>query len=235
MIEEILDILFPPFCNVCKKKTVNRFLLCNCCLTIVRKITSPLCTVCGLPFEVREGQDHKCSACLKSLFTFSSARSIAEYDVPVMTLLHKLKYNYDTSVDKSLLKIAETFDFSGYEECELILPIPLYVSRLKQRGVNQAFHLAKLFFENRGEDIHNNILVRVNNTVSQTSLSGSERKKNVKGAFKVKNTEVIENKRICLVDDVFTTGATVNECSRCLMSAGAAEVRVLTFARVRLR
>lgn len=229
----ILEILFPLRCSACGAKTKNSWLLCDECLSDTSYLSSPLCTICGTPFSEGVGVDHVCEECLRSPPSYSFARSLVEYEGAVVTLLRNLKYKCDISVRRSLLKIAETCDFKEFEECDLIIPVPLHKSRLRSRGLNQALFLARIFFLKRAEDIDLRSLVRIKNTRSQTALDVRGRKRNVKNSFEVLSSEHIENKKICLVDDVFTTGSTVRECCRVLKKAGAKEVKVLTFARVR--
>lgn len=161
------------------------------------------------------------------------ARAIAFYADPVSSLLHQLKYKFDTTVIPPLLKITQGFDFSPYKNCNVIVPVPLHFKRLKKRGLNQALVLAQLFFPDKTNFIQNDVLVRVRDTQSQTSLNEIERRKNLKSAFFVKNESVIRNSSVCLVDDVLTTGTTVTECSKALKKAGAAQIKVVTMARVK--
>jgi len=161
------------------------------------------------------------------------ARAVTFYAAPVSTLLHRLKYEFDTTAVPPLLKIAQTFDFSPFETCDIIIPVPLHPRRLKMRGLNHALVLARLFFPNKKEFVYNNILVRTLDTTSQTTLNGAARRKNLKAAFSVENKDVIEGMSVCLVDDVFTTGTTITECSKALKEAGATKVKVLTMARVK--
>ena len=198
----------------------------------VSYLVSPLCVCCGDSLPGNTEGDHFCENCLRTPPSFSVARGIALYQNPVKQLLHNLKYNFDTTTLGPLLLIAQSSDFSTFESCDIILPVPLHSKRLKRRGMNQALFLARLFFPERKEDIYTDVLVRERPTISQTSLDLQGRKKNLSDAFTVKNIDIITNKVICLVDDVFTTGATVEECSRSIIAAGGTEVRVLTLARV---
>ncbi len=161
------------------------------------------------------------------------ARAVTYYEEPVRTLLHKLKYSFDTSTVEPLLKIAQGFDFSAFESCAVFVPVPLFPGKLRQRGLNQALLLTRIFFPCRDEHIVADALVKIRQTASQTELDRSGRRKNLKGAFAVKRPEIIKNMKICLVDDIYTTGTTVTECTTTLKQAGAAEVMVLTLMRVR--
>lgn len=161
------------------------------------------------------------------------ARGIAYYEEPVRSLLHNLKYSYDTAAVSPLLKIARSFDFSPFDSCEIFLPVPLHKQRLKRRGFNQALLMARLLFPERAGCIFARVLRKRYHTRSQTELDAIGRKQNLKNAFVVETPEIIMNKRVCIIDDIYTTGTTVSECAAALKRAGAAEVVVLTFARVR--
>jgi ComF family protein len=115
---------------------------------------------------------------------------------------------------------------------DAIVPVPLFSSRLKKRGLNQSQLLARIFFPQAGDALLVDALVRIRNTPPQTTLDGAARRKNLKGAFAVRDPMAIRGRRIFLVDDVLTTGTTVTECGKALLAAGAREVWVVTVARV---
>ncbi len=233
--DEIGNFIFPPKCGVCSESLIESTVeICESCLQRVEYIHAPLCKVCGKKFAGEICTDHICEQCLRHSPPFSMARSIAFYEEPVRTLLHRLKYSYDTTVVAPLGEIARSFDFSPFAECDFILPVPLHIIRLKRRGMNQALVLARLFFAEYRAKINTRILVRSRSTISQTQLDVPGRKRNVKAAFAVQHNDIVDNKIICLVDDIFTTGITVRECAATLLRAGASEVRVVTMARVRL-
>ncbi len=229
------ELLFPPLCRICNVLLTAQEEkgLCSLCLEEVSYLQPPLCSCCGRTFESFTEKNHLCEICLRNAPSYSLARAVTFYDEPVSFLLHQLKYKFDTTVIPPLLKIAQSFDFSHFYDCDLIVPVPLYPRRLKKRGLNHALVLARLFFPDKKELIRNNILVRKRDTLSQTALNGTARRKNLKAAFSVENTGIIQNCIVCLVDDVYTTGTTVAECSRTLLEAGAAEVRVITMSRVK--
>lgn len=112
------------------------------------------------------------------------------------------------------------------------MPVPLHVTRLRERGFNQAHLLARAFFPQQTNRIEATLLERTKKTEPQTRMSGAERRKNLKNAFRVNKPAMVFGKTVVLVDDVFTTGTTVNECARTLLRGGAKEVQVLTLARV---
>ena len=230
----LLDLLYPPQCIICGKNLLsepNQF-VCADCIKQVDFIQSPLCLRCGKPFDFSGGsEDHYCGECLKITPYFESARAVASYEQPVVDLLHRLKYRGDTSVTGALKEIMVGGGREwAYSDCDVIAPVPLHRDRLKKRGLNQSLVLAGLAFSEH--KIIPDLLVRTKNTCPQTGLNGDERRKNLKSAFEVKNFKLVKNKKILLVDDVFTTGTTVAECSKTLEKAGATAIHVWTFARV---
>jgi ComF family protein len=147
--------------------------------------------------------------------------------------IHRLKYKKKTLLSRPLSALArETFfRFWGVDTIDLIVPVPLHVKRLRERGFNQAHLLVIRWAKREGIPLDGLTLYRGRWTEPQTTLSRTERQKNMKGAFLLRHKERIKGRRILLVDDVYTTGTTVNECARVLIKAGAEFVDVLTLAR----
>ena len=230
-LQPFLDLLFPTVCASCRKLSSGSLSLCNSCLDDVRYLHSPLCVRCGALFGDGNGGDHLCGNCLRRSPPYLLARAVALYAPPVSTLLHLLKYRTDRTVLSTLKHIAAPFDFGPFASCDLIVPVPLHLKRLRERGMNQSLLLAHIFFSKETQAIRPGCLVRTRDTVPQTSLGGKERRKNLRAAFAVGHGADISGKSVCLVDDVLTTGATVIECAGTLLRAGAKEVRVLTMAR----
>jgi ComF family protein len=234
----LLDLLFPPRCHVCAAFDAGLVpgttSMCDDCFSQLVFIGSPLCKRCGCPFEMSaRGADHHCPACLKKAPAYDTARSLLSYQAPVPELLHRLKYRADSSVVGPISQIiAHNGIIWEQETCDLIIPVPLHARRLRRRGLNQSHLLARLAFPADQEKIAINLLERVKNTNPQTGLDGIERRRNLKNAFHVTSPDRIEGASVWLVDDVFTTGTTVSECSKTLKKSGAKEVHVWTLARV---
>jgi ComF family protein len=229
-----LDILFPPACTGCgmRLKPECRQNFCDRCIPEIRYIRLPFCRVCGLEVHGEEGKTPLCGKCLRDPPAFSTARSLVRYEPMIQQLVHRLKFGRDTSVINGFSDLAKNFDLSDFSGVDCIVPVPLHIRRLRQRGLNQAVLLARLFFPDRHELIRTDLLIRTRHTVPQTELGGDDRRENLKAAFQVRNKCDLNDIVVCLVDDVFTTGTTVEECSRVLLKAGAREVRVVTLARV---
>lgn len=227
------DVLFPQSCAVCSAAIPSsETALCADCLRELVIIDSPLCTVCGMEMQSSTGEDHLCGSCLRKRPPFSSARAVVRYQEPFSTLLHKLKYQGDTSVLPALGDVIHLRPVISIGPDERIIPVPLHRQRLRSRGFNQAKLLAELFFPKNREQILLHCLVRTLYTEPQTALDGTRRRQNLRRAFAVQRAEQIRGRNIFLVDDVLTTGTTAAECSKVLLVAGARSVEVLTVARV---
>ena len=238
-LSQVIDIIYPPRCHIC-----NRFLsaaeryhssiqLCNSCLTNLIPITHPMCTVCGLPFQTSTGSDHLCENCLRKLPWYDFLRSPYLYSGPLMESIQRFKYNMETHLTSSLGHLLSSFAKESIPDREdyVIVPVPLHRRRLRERGFNQSLLLARILASELGNQLDYLSLIRNRYTQAQTGLKKKERRKNVKDAFSVIQPSAIKDKEILLVDDVFTTGYTLNECARTLKKAGAATVICLTMAR----
>ncbi|PIE65149.1 MAG: amidophosphoribosyltransferase [Desulfobacterales bacterium] len=236
VVKGLLDLVYPPACLLCKQNTLDEkgAHLCSRCSGFVTYIKSPRCQKCGCALEPAAGlEDRICGNCLRKPPAFDSVESLVCYREPVSGLLHRLKYHGDTSVISGICELASVVTVSEQiRQCDLIIPVPLHRKRLKQRGLNQSLVLAAAIFQKEKSRIVPDLLIRKKNTKSQTGLDGAARRKNLRNVFQVKNVERIVGKRICVIDDVFTTGTTINECAKTLKKAGAKQVHAWTFSRV---
>jgi ComF family protein len=162
------------------------------------------------------------------------SRAAAIYEGAIRDLIHRLKYDGKVQVRRPLaLLMAERLaGFAGHASSDLLLPVPLHVKRIKERGFNQAILLGELLANEWRIPFGRSLLMRIRWTEPQVKLAAGERAANVRGAFAVRDPSLVKGRRVMLVDDVLTTGSTVSECSRVLKKAGAAEVFVVTVARV---
>ncbi len=215
--------------------------LCPECRLAFSPVEPPFCTVCGMVFKSREGENHTCGTCLAAPGHFSAARALGIYDQSLMILVHCLKYRGKLQLVRPLSRLLLDafcrYWQGGY--FDLIIPVPLHQKKLRSRGFNQAHLLVKEWpaeisrRSGTAADIHiaADVLVRQKWTRPQTGLGRKGRILNIKNAFDLPDAAPVRGKRILLVDDVFTTGSTVNECARVLMHGGAECVHVLTLAR----
>jgi len=207
--------------------------LCPVCLAKAPPLLSPKCSCCGAPFESSLGADHLCGPCITNPAPFSSARAALLFEGSTRELVHQFKYGKRVLLRRPLGLLAAAYldDCARAFGADLIVPVPLHSKRLRQRGFNQAILLGEIFSHRWGVPLSRNNLRRIRWTEPQVNLGAAERAANVKGAFAVTSEEEIAGRRIFLVDDVYTTGSTVKECSRVLLKGGAAEIAVLTVAR----
>jgi ComF family protein len=229
-----LDFLFPPLCHVCRISIPAAGLLhiCPVCRDRMPVISSPFCTLCGSPF-IGAGEDHICGRCCTSRNHFDAARAALVYEGACRDLIHAFKYRNKTHLRRplALMAIERLTEFVQQCSPDLIMPVPLHRKRLRSRGFNQAILLGELFSDHWKIPVDRHNLRRVRWTEPQVNLPASDRRENVKGAFAVHAPDQIQGRRVLLVDDVLTTGSTVEECARMLKDAGAKEVVVVTVAR----
>lgn len=230
----LLDFLFPPLCHVCRTfiPDAGALHICPGCRERMPAVDNPLCPLCGIPFQ-GAGVDHPCGACIKDKPSFNAARAALVYEGPCRELIHAFKYRNKTNLRRplALLTAAYLTEFVASRSADMIVPVPLHVRRLRSRGFNQAVLLGELLAREWRLPLARRALCRVRWTEPQITLSADERRANVRGAFAVTDGAAMEGKRVLLLDDVLTTGSTVEECSRVLKRAGAAEVTVVTVAR----
>lgn len=231
----IADLVFPPRCAACDALLERHGPLpfCPSCSEGIRFIRSPLCPHCGVPFPATEGEDHLCGDCLTTERPYAVARSVGRYEETLLTAIHRFKYRSRYGLGKTLGSLmadfaAEIWDMKAFD---LIVPVPLHKKRLKQRGFNQAVLLARSLSKRFAIPLDFTSLKRDLFTPPQVGLGREERSANVRGAFSVSHPERIAGRRILLVDDVYTTGSTLSECSRVLVRQKAEAVAVLTLAR----
>jgi len=237
--QAVKDICFPPVCLACNTGLATvpdrrDIFLCPACLAQVTLLHEPLCRWCGKIFPNAAGANHLCGACLKHGWHFTCARSVFLYQGVMADAIRSFKYGDNRAALSAFAALKETLPhLRGMQEPDLILPVPLHRERLRHRGFNQALVLARILFPELQARIETTALVRTRRTAPQTGLSGAGRRKNIRGAFRAVDAKVA-GRKILLIDDVFTTGTTVNECARVLCRAGARDVQVLTLARAEL-
>jgi len=230
-----LDLLYPPLCQVCHQHRARPAdgLVCPACWEKVRFIRPPFCERCGLPFQGELSTKYVCSNCHDLTLHFTRARSVVVAKTVVLEAIHRYKYSgarwFETFLADLLVREAAPALREG--KWDYLIPVPLHPVKLREREFNQAERLA--FHLSRATKIpmKSKNLRRRRATATQTLLSRAERAANMNDAFAVQPGGSLAEKRLVLVDDVFTTGATTNACAAALRAAGAAEVLVWTVAR----
>lgn len=226
------ELVFPSSCLACRRRLSWRRqpLFCKDCREQITPVAQPRCECCGAPFAA--GANHLCGPCLKQHFAFDLARSALIYQPPITHLISALKYQGRLTGLSSLAALARASEgFRDLSVPDLILPVPLHQNRLRERGFNQALLLARACFPEHRALINTGVLQRHRQTPPQTTLSGTFRRRNLIGSFSLIQPHMVNNRKILLVDDVFTTGSTVHECARIIREGGAVGVEVFTLAR----
>ena len=228
-------IFFPSFCELCSSllEFPQERVICRSCWKSIKSSYSSYCLCCGLFFE-GPGEIHLCQNCLEKRPPFSYHRSCGKYRGKLKNIILLYKYRHFRVLGKDLAHFI--YRNLGREEeiwweVDAIIPVPLHPKRKKQRGFNQAQIIAKELARIKGIEFVDGRLVKIKNVPPQTSLAVKEREKNVSGAFGVVEGEKIKKKVVLLVDDVYTTGSTIRECSSVLRNAGVKEVKALTIAQ----
>lgn len=244
--EGLFSVLFPSDCRICGFPLLNisRLPVCSECLAGMHVIHGRVCSICGervLSSYAESDPDGlmRCPVCRRVDRPFSRAVAYGSYDGGLRELIHLLKYNgvrpaarvLGRLLAESLLKLESEFE----DEEILIVPVPLYKGKRRQRGFNQAEIITRealrVYPVKARFALGNDVLMRIRDTHSQIGLTSHQRRQNMRGAFAVSRSPQVIGRAVVIVDDVYTTGTTVTECVRMLRKAGAARVWVATVAR----
>jgi len=230
-----LDFLFPPSCLTCGSRELYKreCLICKVCVNSIPFITHPFCTRCGKPFSTKSERDHLCGECLTHNSYLTTVRALGKYEGILKTMIHEFKYKQKFALRNVFALLLDTYptDDINFFSYDLFIPVPLHLDRLKQRGFNQAVMWGDILKKKYNVPLERTALKRTESTLPQVSLHGKTRKSNVRNAFKVTDSTLARDKAILLLDDVYTTGATMNECARVLIEAGAFRVDGFVIAR----
>ncbi len=230
-----MRLIYPEICQLCKKEraSARAGLVCGKCWSRVRFIRPPFCERCGLPFEGEITTNFVCTNCHDLKLHFTSARSAVVAKTVVLEAIHQFKYSRALWFEPFLadLLVRAAAPVLQSERWDFIMPVPLHPLKLREREFNQAAVLAAHLSRATQIPLAEKFLRRVHATATQTLLSREKRAANMKNAFAVRRGVTLAGKRIVLVDDVFTTGATTNMCAQALRMSGADAVCVWTVAR----
>lgn len=229
-----LDVALPPLCPACREPLGGGTGLCASCWSKLSLIEPPYCARLGIPFSYDPGPGMLSMEAIADPPAYDRARAAVRYDEIARVLVHALKYG--DRLDLAPL-MGSWMARAGHEllaDSDGLIPVPLHWRRLWARRFNQSAALAAAISQAAGVKVLHGALRRVKATAQQVGLSRSERAENVQGAFKVPPAQRAEvaGKRLVLIDDVLTSGATADTCARALLRAGAARVDALVFARV---
>jgi ComF family protein len=219
----MIDLIFPPHCSGCG---ILGYRWCKDCDSLVKKLSPPYCQKCGSPEKFSNiAKDH----CLDILQSIDFIRSYSIYEPPLSNAIKKLKYQNDIGIAQVLAFYLVEMYNDLILDTDFVIPVPLGKNRFKERGYNQASLIAKPFSLVIGRPMKTQALFRYKETKSQVGLSREERSANVTGAFTVDNSNLL-GKNIILIDDVTTTGSTLEACARELKNKGANNIVGLTIA-----
>ena len=241
----LASVVFPAPCRICGRALVNasRVPVCQACLDGFVRIAEPMCACCGRPFGFEaappvpagSAPPPLCRLCRAKFYAFDRARSFAVYDDALIEAVLLLKYEEITRLGHWFAaRLAELVEREAAEwRADVVVPVPLHRDRQRERGYNQAELIARPLARRLGLKIERYLLARTRPRPPQLVLSRTEHWKSVRGAYATREGLKVDNLRVLLVDDVLTTGATLDACARALKKAGAAAVLGLTVARVR--
>ncbi len=233
-----LDVLYPRHCFACDKSLHEEkdTYICESCMEVIEATEARRCIKCGL----KSGQgvtfsDKGCHECKNTNLGFEKSFFVSDNIEPVRTLIHQFKYKKHICLATPLGSLlADILHQETVGEIDTIVPVPLHRKKKQERGFNQSELMARKISKRLSIPISTNNLFRAKNTLSQTHLSRTQRQKNVKGAFKVKNPKMFHQGNVLLVDDVLTTGMTASECAKSLKRAGASKVFLIALARSKM-
>ena len=229
-----LNLLLPPRCLACGAAVERSGALCHGCWEQVRFIAPPCCALCGYPFDFEMGPDALCPACTREAPVFDRARAVMAYDEASRRLVLAFKHGDRSEGAPAFGAWLARAGADLVQDAELIVPVPLHRWRLFRRRYNQAALLGQALGRLSGLPVATALLRRRRNTPSQGRLSAAARRQNLAGAFAVPaaGRPALAGRRVLLIDDVMTSGATATACARVLKRNGAAAVDVLVLARV---
>lgn len=229
--DRVRDLLWPPRCGRCGTSIQASQGVCADCWQTIAFISAPQCQSCGRPFEVAEGQGNLCGSCVAEPPPYTAARAVADYDSGVREMILALKHGDRLDLVPTITAWMRSVVLREGWDVDMIIPVPLHWSRLWSRRFNQSAEISRALSADLGVLHGPDAVSRVKRTRSQGGLTRRQRQKNVQSAFKVTAPD-LAGRRILIIDDVMTTGATVSALSRVLKKAGAVDVYVLTVARV---
>ncbi len=233
-IDAFLNFIYPRniYCILCDA-SIDRdveYSICDECKGKLRFIKEKTCDKCGKPLDELYLID-RCIDCINSTNYYEKAISCIEYDDLSKTVIYDLKYHKKRYISYHVAEIIyDRLKESDMHSFDIIIPVPLHKAKEKERTFNQASLIGKYIGRMLAVEVDNRTLIRAKNTITQNQLTREERRENLEGAFEVIDNDRVKNKNILLIDDVFTTGATVNECSRKLLEGGAKNIYVATLA-----
>ncbi len=237
IIDSIVNIIYPPICAGCGRihhsHRENNINICNECYFGIKRHSPPFCIKCGRGLsEIININQGICPSCLNRQYYFDEAWSICAYEGIMKDIIHKFKYNQKIQYKNIFYDLFSEFigAFNILKDIDLIVPIPLHPTRLREREYNQSQILASIVSQIINKPVDSRVLIRLRNTKPQINLNEEKRIKNIGGCFSVKPNSNIEAKTILLIDDVLTTGITLSESAKVIKELQPKRITVLALA-----
>ena len=227
--DTINELLFPRHCPVCDHVVPYKRLICPECYPLLHKVSEPACRKCGKP--LKKAEEEYCTDCGVKKHFFTQGRAVFQYDGAMKQSIYRFKYAnrqeyaefYGTQAVKTLN------DFFRQVQADLLVPVPLYAAKMRKRGFNQAQCFAQAISKYTGISVDTKTVVRIRNTTPQKELDELGRQNNLKKAFKIGRNDV-KLKTIIVIDDIYTTGSTIDAVAQVLLEAGAKRVYFVVLA-----
>ena len=233
MLKTLINLLFPKYCLICNQIIADGY-FCHSDFNKLHYISKPACKICSYPFEFEIDNEMLCPKCLGKKPPYSKALSIFRYDEISKKFIGNLKYRDNSHLAKDFAQIIYNHSQEILKNnINFIIPVPLHKKRLRKRKYNQSALIVKYLSQLTNITAIYDLLIRVKDTVPQTTLNKNLRAKNISGAFILnkKFAEIIKERNILLIDDVVTSGATIEACSKILLKAKVNKIYVITLAK----
>jgi ComF family protein len=229
-MHRVLKFIFPDYCLSCRNE-VDSYGLCSQCFRKIKFITENSCKICSFPFEYEDGFDKICGKCLETLPTFDRNISVFRFDEVIKNLIVHFKYQDQHIITKYFVNMLRERGRAILKDTDVICPVPMHWFKVLERNFNQSSILANSLASLEGIKYQDDLLVKDRYTRPQAILSAKARMRNIKGAFSFSGKYDVSGKNVLIVDDVYTTGSTLNECAKQLIKANCNKVYTLTLAK----